>query len=150
MEFELLYWHWIVFGIGLMMLEIFIPSFTILWFGAGAVVVGAVLFVFPDASLTAQCLLWAISSCIFTGLWFKFLKPLSVNKTMAGMSLESIQGEVGQVLMPPSDSRRGTLRFPAPILGSDEWSFICEDSIAIGDRVRVTEVSGNSLIVVKH
>jgi len=69
---------------------------------------------------------------------------------MAGMSLESIQGEVGQVLVPPSDSRRGTLRFPAPILGSDEWSFICEDQVAIGDRVRVTEVSGNSLIVVKH
>jgi hypothetical protein len=42
------------------------------------------------------------------------------------------------------------LRFPAPILGSDEWSFICEDPVAIGDRVRVTEVSGNSLIVVKH
>jgi hypothetical protein len=133
-----------------MMMEIFIPSFTILWFGAGAIIVGGMLFVLPEASLTAQCLLWAISSCIFTGLWFKFLKPLSVNKTMAGMSLESIQGEVGQVLVPPSDSRRGTLRFQAPILGSDEWSFICEDPVAIGDRVRVTEVSGNSLIVVKH
>lgn len=150
MEFELLYWHWIVLGIALMMLEIFISSFTILWFGAGAIIVGGMLFVFPEASLTAQCLLWAVSSCAFTGLWFKYLKPLSVNKTMAGMSLESIQGEVGQVLVVPSDSRRGTLRFPAPILGSDEWSFICEDTLAVGDRVRVTEVSGNSLIVVKH
>ena len=150
MEFELLYWHWIVFGMGLIMLEIFIPSFTILWFGAGALIVGGVVFVFPDASLTLQFFTWAISSCVFTALWFKFLKPLSVDKTMAGLSLESIQGEVGQVLIAPSDSRRGTLRFPAPILGSDEWSFICEESVSVGDRVRVTEVSGNSLIVVKH
>lgn len=150
MEFELLYWHWIVFGMGLIMLEIFIPSFTILWFGAGAIIVGGVVFVFPSASLTIQFFTWAISSCVFTALWFKFLKPLSVDKTMAGLSLESIQGEVGQVLIAPSDSRRGTLRFPAPILGSDEWSFICEESVSVGDRVRVTEVSGNSLIVVKH
>lgn len=147
---EILYWHWIVFGIGLICLEVFIPSFTILWFGAGAVLVGAVQYLLPDMSLTAQLLLWTVSSCAFTALWFKYLKPLSVDKTMAGLSLESIQGEVGQVIVAPDGERRGKLRFPAPILGSDEWSFICEDELALGDRVRVTDVSGNSLIVTKH
>ena len=150
MEFELLYWHWIVFGIGLMMLEIFIPSFTILWFGAGAVVVGAVLFVFPEVSLAFQVFIWAMSSCIFTALWFKLLKPKPIDEGMVALSLESIQGEVGQVLVIPSEQRQGTLRFPAPILGLGQWSFICEEPVAIGDRVRVTDISGNTLIVVKH
>ena len=40
MEFELLYWHWLVFGMLLVAAEIFIPSFTVLWFGLGALVVG--------------------------------------------------------------------------------------------------------------
>lgn len=150
MEFEILYWHWIVFGIGLACLEIFVPSFTMLWFGAGAVLVGIVQFVFPNMSLNAQLLLWIVSSVAFTALWFKYLKPLSIDKTMAGLSLEAIQGEVGQVLVAPNGERRGTLRFPAPILGSDEWNFICEDEVAVGDRVRVKDVSGNSLIVTKH
>lgn len=150
MEVEILYWHWIVFGIALACLEIFIPSFTMLWFGAGAILVGLVQFIFPGISFTAQLVIWVAASIGFTMLWFKYLKPLSVDKTMAGLSLESIQGEVGQVIVAPSGERRGTLRFPAPILGSDEWSFICEDGVVVGDRVRVKDISGNSLIVIKH
>ena len=33
MEFAFEYWHWIVFGIALMLSEIFIGSFFIIWFG---------------------------------------------------------------------------------------------------------------------
>ena len=29
MEWKILYWHWLVFGMVLMIAEIFIPSFTI-------------------------------------------------------------------------------------------------------------------------
>jgi len=150
MEFEIVYWHWIVFGIFLMLTEIIVPSFTILWFGAGAVIVGAVLWLAPELSMTNQIMLWTISSAAFTIAWFKYLKPLSIDKTKAGLSLESAVGEVGQVLQIPNDSRHGTLRFPAPVLGNDEWLFICkEQDLEVGDRVRVTDVSGNSLIVTK-
>lgn len=150
MPFEVLYWHWIVLGMGLVLFELVLPSFTALWFGAGAVVVGLLLLVFPSLPLTAQVLGWALLSILFTTLWFKYLKPLSVDKTKAGLSKEAIMGETGQVLSLPNGNRRGTLRFPAPILGSDEWQFITQDDLAIGDRVRVTDVSGNSLIVSKH
>jgi len=33
MDIQLLYWHWLVIGMILVVGEIFIPSFTILWFG---------------------------------------------------------------------------------------------------------------------
>jgi len=39
------------------------------------------------------------------------------------------------------------LRFSAPILGADEWQFICTDTVEIGSRVVVREFSGNTLIV---
>ena len=42
-EFVVLYWHWIVLGIALMAIEILLPSFVALWFGAAAVVVGVLL-----------------------------------------------------------------------------------------------------------
>ena len=43
MELELVYWHWLVLGMLLVGFEIFVPSFTVLWFGLGAVVVAACL-----------------------------------------------------------------------------------------------------------
>lgn len=149
MEIEILYWHWVILGVGLILLELALPSFTALWFGAGALLVGLVLYLAPDLSLTAQVILWTVVSTILTWLWFKILKPLSIDRTKAGLSREAIVGETGQVLSTPIEDRRGTLRFPAPILGSDEWLFISQETVAVGDRVRVTDVSGNTLIVTK-
>lgn len=149
MEFVVLYWHWIVLGIGLMALEIILPSFVALWFGAAAVLVGVVVLIIPSMSLSIQVLCWVAISILLTWLWFKFMQPLSKDRTKAGLSREAIVGETGQVLTPPTTDRRGVLRFSVPILGADEWTFLCDDEVEAGDRVRVSDISGNSLIVIK-
>ena len=149
MGFELLYWHWIVFGIAVMLSEIFLGSFFIFWFGAAAIIVGLMLVPFPAISEAAQLIIWAFSSMAFAVGWFKFLKPLSTDKTKAGLSKEAMLGEIGQVLSPPNGEKRGTIRFPAPLLGADEWQILSQDSLRIGDRVSVVDLSGNSLIVKK-
>ena len=149
MEFAFEYWHWIVFGIGLMLSEIFIGSFFIVWFGAAAIVVGLLLLPLPNMSGTAQLILWAISSASFALAWFKLIKPLNIDKTKAGLSKEALLGEVGQVLQVPSGDKRGKVRFPAPVLGSDEWLIISHEAVSIGDRVSVVDLSGNALIVKK-
>lgn len=149
MSFELLYWHWMVFGIALVLVEIVLPSFTIMWFGAGAITVGALLVLLPGLSVTSQIVLWTVLSLAYTVLWFRFIKPLSVDKTTAGLSREAIIGEIGLVQQVPNEERRGRLRFPAPILGNDEWQFICDEELNIGDRVAVFDLSGNTLMVRK-
>ncbi len=149
MEFAIEYWHWIVFGIVLMLSEIFIGSFFIFWFGAAAVVVGLLILPIPDMSPTAQLIIWAVSSASFALAWFKLIKPLNVDKTKAGLSKEALVGEIGQVLQIPSGDKRGKVRFPAPVLGSDEWLIISHDTVSIGDRVSVIDLSGNALIVEK-
>jgi membrane protein implicated in regulation of membrane protease activity len=149
MEFALLYWHWIVLGIALMLTEIFIGSFFIFWFGAAAVVVGLMLASYPTISVTAQIIIWTFSSVIFAVGWFKIFKPLSQDKTKAGISKEALFGEFGQVLSPPNGDKFGTVRFPVPLLGSDEWLIISQDDLNAGDRVSVVDLSGNSLIVQK-
>ena len=149
MEFAVEYWHWIVFGIALMLSEIFIGSFFIFWFGAAAVVVGLLIVPLPDMSPTAQLIIWAVSSASFALAWFKLVKPLNVDKTKAGLSKEALVGEIGQVLQIPSGDERGKVRFPAPVLGSDEWLIISHDTVSIGDRVSVIDLSGNALIVEK-
>ena len=145
----LVYWHWIVLGIVLMLAEIFIGSFFIFWFGAAAVVVGLSLTIAPSISAPTQLIFWALLSLVFAVAWFRFLKPLSKDVTKAGLSREALIGEIGQVLAVPNGDKRGMVRFPAPLLGSDEWLIMSQDSLSIGDRVSVKDVSGNSLIVVR-
>lgn len=149
MAFEIASWHWLVLGIVLVIMEIFIPSFTIFWFGLGAVIVGVVLWLVPELSLAGQLLIWMVASCGFALLWFKYFKPRMIDKTFAGIAREAAIGESGQVIKVPAGERRGVVRFTTPVLGDDEWDFICEQQVAVGDRVFIKEFSGNTLIVVK-
>lgn len=69
------------------------------------------------------------------------------DKTHSGMAYESLIGQTGTVLEFSPSVGRGRLRFPAPLLGTDEWRFICQEQVRSGDRVTVCDVSGNDLVV---
>ena len=147
MNIQLAYWHWLVFGMLLMVSEIFIPNFTIVWFGLGAVVVAGLMLFLPELSMTSQLFTWAIASCAMTFLWFKYIKPRMVDRTQAGIAREHVLGQSGQVIKAPVEGRNGKMRFSVPVLGSDEWAIFCNEPVAVGDRVIVKEISGNTLIV---
>lgn len=143
-------WHWLLLGIVLAGAEMLIVSFTVLWFGLGAVIVGALLWLFPGMSLTVQLSVWLTASLLFALFWFKVLKPKMNDRTLAGLSREAVLGQTGMVIVTPHDERRGHVRFTTPLLGNDEWPFICSQPVAVGDRVQVVDVSGNTLIVAPH
>lgn len=147
MEFQLLYWHWLVIGMLLIMGEIFVTSFTIFWFGLGGLVVAMILALAPGMALKWQLLIWALSSAVFTALWFQLVRPLMKDRTKAGISREAIIGETGHVIQAPVEGRRGVVRFTTPLLGSDEWPFISDKPVTAGNRVFVKDISGNTLIV---
>ena len=42
------------------------------------------------------------------------------------------------------------VRFPMPVLGSDEWECRTLDQVQVGDRVRVVDILGNDLVVQPH
>lgn len=69
------WWYWIIAGFCLIGLELIIPSFTISWFGLGALVVGVLSGLWPGIPPAVQIALWFIVSVSFTLLWFKYLKP---------------------------------------------------------------------------
>lgn len=148
-DWQLLSWHWLVFGMLLMLLELAVPSFTIFWFGLGALAVGILLLLAPAVSLTWQILLWVVASSACAIFWFKILKPRMTDRTKAGLSREAVIGETAMVTRLPEGDRRGELRFAVPLLGSDTWPFFCADEVAVGDRVMVQELSGNTMTVKK-
>ncbi|MFH1154617.1 MAG: NfeD family protein [Pseudomonadota bacterium] len=142
-------WYWLALGMILIMAELVVPSFTIIWFGCGAFVVAVLLWLFNGISVNLQLFIWALASIVFTAAWFLILKPRMFDKTKAGIPLEAALGSSGLVVRVPGESHRGMVKFAPPLLGAEEWQFICEDTVAVGDRVSVTDVSGNTLIVTK-
>lgn len=142
-------WIWVVGGIALAALEILLPSFFMLWLGVSAIVVGVVSLFLPF-DLAAQLFLWAILSMACLVAWFRWVAPRMRDKTSSGMALEKLVGQTAIVLEFNTSTGRGQLRFPAPILGEDEWRFICQGDVVSGDRVAVVDVSGNDLVVKPH
>lgn len=146
----MLYWHWMLLGMALMIAEMFLASFFVIWFGLGALLVGMCLWIEPGLSLGVQLLLWTAASGLMTLLWFRYLRPLMKDRTHAGNARDAAIGEAGRVLRAPHGDQRGVVRFTTPLLGDDEWQFICDEPVAVGDRVYVKDFSGNTLIVAKR
>lgn len=147
MEITLAWWHWLVFGMFLVAVEMLIPSFILFWFGLAAGLVALLLLFLPELPLSLQLSVWALSAIGFTVGWFKFFKPTMVDRTKAGISKEAVTGETGIVTRAPQADVRGMVRFTIPLLGDDEWEFICHEPCQVGDRVEITDVSGNTLVV---
>ncbi len=148
MDMQLLYWHWLVLGLFLIIAEIFIPSFTIMWFGLGAIVVGLVSLAI-DMSFNWQVLLWTVSSVAFTVLWFMVIKPKIADRNFEGLARESAIGESGKVIKLPTETSNGRMRFTTAVLGCDEWAFSCDVEVSLGDRLHIKEIAEDVLIVTK-
>ena len=148
MDIQMLYWHWLVLGLLLVVGEIFIPSFTILWFGLGALVVGLIELLIP-MSLSVQILLWTVSSVVFTLDWFKIIKVKMAQGNRGEEARNDAIGASGLVTRLPTQSTQGRIRFSTPVMDSDEWEFSCDSVVELGDRLHIKEVSGDFLVVTK-
>ena len=150
MEFAFEPWHWFVLGVLLILSELVLPAFAALWFGIAAIMVGILFWLFPMMGMTTQMVTWIILSILCTLLWFKFIKPLSTDKTKAGLSRESTIGQIGMVIQIQLEHDQIIVRFPMPVLGADEWNCRSLEPVQVGDRVRVVDILGNDLVVKLH
>ncbi len=145
MDFQLDYWHWLVLGMALVLAELFVPSFTIFWFGLAAFIVAGFIWLMPVLALPWQIFLWAITSAGLTVVWLKVFKPRLGDRRE--LSREAVLGESGHVIQTQVEDKPGIVRFTTPLLGSDEWPFVCEQKVAAGERVFVKDIAGTTLIV---
>ena len=140
------WWQWAVAGIVLILAELAIPAFVLVWFGLGALLVAVAVALFGMQNLTAQLSVWLLVSVALVILWFKVFRPDS-HKTRIGMSAPAMLGEVGLLTTSVSPFARGEVRFQKPLLGTDVWPCIADEEIRSGERVKVVSVEGSLLKV---
>lgn len=139
------WWYWIVLGLCLVMSELVVPAFFVIWFGIGALLVGVSLLAMPTLGMAVQLMLWAGLSTLLVIFWFRYLKPKTVS--LAGSSSAQAIGEVGLLVSDLCPDSRGQVRFQKPVLGSDLWECYAETPIKAGERVRVVKIEGHFIKV---
>lgn len=145
---QLEWWIWIVAGFALILGELAVPSFFVVWFGLGALLVGLLSLALPTLTLTTQLALWTIASLAMVILWFRIFKQGS-RKTRAGTAEGEAIGEIGLLVGAIAPFARGKVRFQRPVLGAEEWACRADAAIAAGERVKVVAVEGSFLKVGK-
>lgn len=142
---DLSWWHWAVGGLALIIAELVVPSFVLIWFGVGALAV-ALLLALTGIGLTAQLAIWLAVSLALVAAWFKIFRP-NTHKTRIGMADAGVVGEIGVLVHDVAPFDKGRVRFQKPVLGDDVWECIADEAIKSGERVRVLAVEGSFLKV---
>ena len=135
---HLAFWHWLVFGVLLMALEVFVPAMLVMWFGFGAIVTGLLLWFIPDMGLSWQLLIFAVVSGISVLGWRKSrFREENISSDSPDLN-NRLHSHIGKeyVLTEAIINGRGTMR-----VGDTAWRVTGED-LPSGTRVRVTGVDG--------
>lgn len=136
----MLWWYWILIGIVLVIMELVVPSFTIFWFGLGALLTGILVAVLPEVALEWQILVFSASSIAFCFLWFRYFQPRK--RAQAGVMDETLA--VGQTGIAATRARvpgeTGRVVFSVPVLGHESWEYVADEPISTGERLRVIAV----------
>jgi inner membrane protein len=137
---------WIIFGIFLMIAEIFTFGFVLFWFGIGAFV--AAFFGFLGVGLVGQFFIFALVSGILTAmsrtLFKKFLSRGEKDQLKTGV--EALPGKIGTV----SVASKGALKEAAVKVYGSEWTAFPADGVSElreGEKVEVVRLEGSSIYV---
>lgn len=143
---ELVWWHWLVLGMVLIGIEMLTPTFFLMWFGLGALLMGGLGAVL-SLSFAAQILGWAVASLTMAGVWLKYFK--NPDRTHAGQAKEGVLGVTGLVTRAIPEIGEGEVLFQRPVLGADRWPAVADAPIAAGEKARIVDVLGQTLKVTK-
>lgn len=133
----LAFWHWLVLGVVLAIIEVFAPGVFFLWMGISAAIVGSVLWLMPGISWELQLLFFAILSVASVVVARRYLTAHPLETDLPNLNQRG-QQYVGRVftLIEPVVNGQGKIRVDDSI-----WKVSCEDCEA-GTKVIIDGVEG--------
>jgi len=141
---SIVWWHWIIVGLVLIISEMATGTFISLGFGIAAVVVGIVDIIMP-LGFTYQLALWIVLSLIVVFALFQWLdsQPTVSSTGQSDYGFDTL-GTVTETIHP---HKRGKVIFDTPVLGNTEWHATANDELAEGSRIKIVEVNGQLIEV---
>jgi hypothetical protein len=139
---QLTYWHWFIFALLLLILELFVPGAFFLSMGVAAGVVGVVLWLFPVLGWEYQFLIFGVLSVVTVMLWRRHMsdRPQISDQPHLNRRGEQYVGR-SFTLQEPIVNGQGKIR-----VDDSTWKIHGTDRPA-GSQITVTGVDGVVLLV---
>jgi membrane protein implicated in regulation of membrane protease activity len=134
---SLAFWHWLVLGVVLAIIEIFAPGAFFLWLGISAAIVGIVLWLIPGLSWELQLVIFAILSIASVVVARRYLTAHPLETDLPNLNQRG-QQYVGRVftLIEPVVNGQGKIR-----VDDSTWKISCEDC-ETGTKVIINGAEG--------
>lgn len=134
---HIIYWHWLILAVILIILEILIPGGYFLWMGVSAAAVGGVMFVFPETFALVQVLIFAVLSVTTVMLYKSYQKnnPVVTDEPALNRRGEQYIGRIF-TLTEPIVNGVGKIK-----VDDSSWKINGANAEA-GTRVRIVAVDG--------
>ena len=135
-------WDWLIFGVILMVLELFAPGVFLFWLGLAALLVGLISFV-AHPSWQTQILMFAAFAIAAVPIWLRLARASqapSADNPFLNRRAEALVGRVFTLEKPIIDGA-GTVRIDDTV-----WRVAGPDAPA-GSRVKIVRAEGASLTV---
>ena len=130
--------HWLILGIGLIIIELFLWTVFLLWVGSSAITSGVIYFLFPNISGSMQLLIFAVIAIAATSLAKKYYPVKTVDEQLHNKAkshigkectIESIENGVTKVK-----------------IGKSLW-FAKGSNLSTGQIVKIIDVESSTFIV---
>lgn len=139
-------WHWFAFGLVLMILELFVGGFFLLWIGVAALVVGLIVWIISGLTWEVQALMFAVGAVGAVLITRKYAKAADALRQKGETALNRrAEQYVGRdfTLDAPIVNGRGKIR-----AGDTSW-IIEGGDLPTGTKVKVVGAIGVILKVEK-
>ncbi len=148
MEFldNMSYWHWLIFGLGMIVFEMVLPSAIFLWPGIAAIVVGVFVFLAPSTSPYLFLVIWAaLSVCLAFG-WQIYRKKNPAPAPISSMNKRGSQ-YIGRHYTLTKDIVNGVGELN---VDDTRWKIVSGSDHSAGTKVKVIGLEGTSLRVEEY
>jgi len=132
------YMHWLVLGLALVIIELFVWSVFLLWIGASAITVSVIYYLFPDVSIVLQTLTFVLISISTTFLAKKYFPVKTVDDQLHDKAKLHIGKEYRVASV-----ENGIAKIQ---IGESLW-FAKGSDLVIGQTVKILDVESSTFIV---
>jgi len=144
MGWDIVFWHWLAFGIFLLTVELLAPGMFFLWMAQAAEITGLLLWVFPGMGWEIQIGFFSVLSVLGIALARRFFKRYAIESDQPLLNRRTAHF-IGRVftLDQPIVNGQGKIK-----IDDSTWKIRGEDCAA-GSRVTVVDADSVVLIVEK-
>jgi len=140
----LLFWHWWLLGLVLVVIEMVAPGFFLLWIGLAAGVTGLVLFIVPGMGWQVQFVLFGVLALASVAAARYYVRRNPIRSEDATLNRRGAQ-YIGHVFNLDEAIVNGV----GKVKVGDGWWRAQGPDLPAGSRVKVVGVDGNMLKVEK-